>query len=317
VTPLICPSCGAQTPRLAGASSVTCMKCRAPIPTESLAPPTGEAGAEAPGAPVYHVERFQPTRGGSPAGVLVAVGFGLVAALVLGALAAFVRQYFWAVLIFALLLGAGIGIVTSLGARVAKCRRTELAVGAGIITGLAGAFVLHYVAYLLFLANLNLPLGPAAGGLGGFGSHLELKCRLGVMSFGYVGSIIYYAVEAAVIAGTSGACAVVLLKSPFCEPCGVWKQKETLGTFQINTAVAAAAVASGQPALMVAPSEGDEAVALDIYRCPNCRNNAPIEVRASCTKGKGENAATVVVFVTYPGEATADFQEVRRQCISS
>jgi hypothetical protein len=96
----------------------------------------------------------------------------------------------------------------------------------------------------------------------------------------------------------------------------VWKQKEPLGTFKINTAVAAAAVGSGQPALMVAPTEEDEAVTLDLFRCIHCRNNGPIEVRATCTRGKGENAASLVVFMTYPGEAAADFEGVRRKSTS-
>ena len=311
MTPLICPTCGAQTPRLAGTSgaAVTCLKCRAPIPAESLAP-AGEAGADAPTTPVYHIEGFQPTRGGSPVGVFAALGVGLIAALVLGAIAAVVRQFFWLVLIFPALFGMGLGVAVSAGAWMAKCRRTELVAGAGVIVGFAGAFVLHYVSYLIALSNANVPAGAIS-----FTQYLDLLCQAGVMGFGYTASVVYYLVEVVVILIASGALAVVMLNGPFCEPCGEWKSREALGTFKINTAVAAAAVSSGQPARMVAPPDADdEAVTLEVYRCPNCRNNGPIEVRATCTKGKGENAASLVVFVTYPGEAAVDFEEVRRQC---
>lgn len=311
MTPLICPSCGSQTPRLGSASgaAVTCLKCRAPIPAESLAPPADEAGAEASGAPVYRVERFQPTRGGSPVGVVAALGLGLIAALVLGPLAALLRQFFWLVLVFPLLYGMGLGLAASAGAWTAKCRRPELAVGAGVITGLAGALVLHYVSYLI--ATANVPAGMIS-----FQQYLDLLFQAGVLGFNYTVSVIYYLVEVVVIAAAAGGGAVVLLNKPFCETCDTWKQKQSLGKFPISTAVAAAAVGSGQPALMVAPADGDETVTLDIYRCPNCRNNGPIEVRATCTKGKGENAASVVVFVTYPGAAAADFEDVRSRCES-
>jgi hypothetical protein len=307
--PLTCPSCGAQTPRLATApdAPVHCLKCRALIPAELLAPPAD--GAEAASAPAaYKVERFQPTRGGSPFGFLVALGTGLLGALVLGAIAGGIRQLVWAVLVFAILLGAGVGLTASVGAWLARCRRPELAVGAGAIAGFASALAMHYTRYLIMTADLAVPIT--------FTRFLDLLCQAGVMGFGYTGSMIYYLVEVIVIVIASGAAAVALLNRPFCEACNAWKKKEQHGPFKINANVAAAAVASGQPKQLVAPPEGDENVTLEIFRCPHCGNTGPIDVRANCTISDGKNTATATVFVTYPGEAADDFEDAVRECCS-
>ena len=301
--PLICPSCGSQTPRLATTpgAPVHCLKCRAPIPAEQLAPPA-DGSAETSGPAPYHVEPYRPTRGGSPLGFVVALLAGLLGALVLGAVAGGIRQLFWAVLVFAILLGAGVGFAASVGAWLAKCRRPALAAFAGAIAGLVSALVMHYTRYLITFPQQQIS----------FPEFLDLLCRAGVMSFGYTGSIIYYAVEAVVVAIAGGAAAVALLNRPFCEACKLWKQKENLGTLKINANVAAWAVAVGQPKLMAAPPEGDEAVALELFRCPHCRNAGPVDVRATCTKTENKNTASAVVFVTYPGEAAADFEGAAR-----
>jgi hypothetical protein len=308
--PLICPTCGSQTPRLAVApgTPLTCLKCHAAIPDELLSPQPEQAEGETSAPAAYRVERFHATRGGSPAGAFVALGVGLLGAVVLGALSAVIRGFFWAVLIFPILLGFGVGVVAGGGAWMAKLRRPEFAAGAGAVAGLAAAFVLHYVRYLILTADF--PAGQQVT----FPQFLDLLCQAGVMGFGYTGSMIYYSVEVIVIVIAAGAGALVFLNRPFCEECNAWKQKEQLGPYKINATVAVNAVASGYPAAMVAPAEGDETVTLEIFRCPHCRDSGPIDVRANGTISDGKNTATATVFVTYPGEAATDFEEVRRQC---
>jgi hypothetical protein len=308
VSAITCPSCGSQTPRLAATpgAPVHCLKCRAPIPPELLAPPTEEGAEVATGPTPYKVERFQATRGGSPVGFFVALATGLLGALVLGAAAGGIRQLVWAVLVFAIILGAGVGFAASVGAWLAKCRRPALAAAAGALAGLASAVVMHYTRYLIMF-----PQGQMS-----FPEFLDFLCQAGVMGFGYTGSIIYYSAEVVVIAVAGGLCALVLLNRPFCARCGLWKQKEKLGTFGINANVAAWAVAVGQPKLLVAPPEGAESVTLEIFRCPHCRNDGPIDVRATCAKTENKNTAQAVVFMTYPGEAAADFEDAARACRS-
>lgn len=305
---LICPSCGAQTPRLAGNPDATihCLKCRAPIPAETLAPPAeGDDGASS--TPTYKVERYQPTRGGSPLGVLVAVATGLLGALVLGVVAAAIRQLFWLVLIFAIFLGCGLGAAAGIGGWMSKCRRTDVLAGAGVVAGLAGAFVMHYVRYLILTSDL--PPGQIS-----FPQFLDLLCQAGVMGFGYTGSMIYYAIEAVVIVVAAGVVAANMSNDPFCESCNVWKKKQRYGPFRINANVAVAAIASGQPKQLVAPPDGDEAVTLDIFRCPHCQSTGTIDVRAVGTITDGKNTATATVFVTYPGEAEADLTVAVAAC---
>ncbi len=279
---------------------MTCLKCRAVIPPEQVEAPA--EGGEGPTP--YPVEPFKPTRGGAPAGVVVAIVVGLFGALVLGAVAALVRQGVWFVLVFPLLLGFGLGVCASAGAWLAKCRLAQLVAGAGAVVGLAGAFVLHYATYLIVFRDFPQP--PVD-----FPEYLDLLCRAGVMSFGYTGSIIYYLVEVVVIAVAAGAGAVILLNGPFCEKCNLWKQKESLGTFKGSAQVAAWAVGTGRPTLMLAPTEADEKVTVEVYRCPLCRNDGPIDVKATCAVTENKNTATAVVFVTYPGAAAADFEKLR------
>ena len=313
---ITCPACLHSTPVLSrgGDAQVVCLRCRAPIPAELLAPtePLPEGAEPAPTPAVHAVESFVAAPGGSPGGVLVALAFGLVTAAVLGFAAALLREHFWLVLVFAGIYGAALGGATGAGAWVGKCRLRGAVIAAGAVTGLAGALLLHYFGYVL--AQRELPQLQ----LYTFWEYMDLRCEagssIGSMNLGYAGTAIYWSVEALLVVILSGAVATWPLSRPFCAGCNAWKTQTPLGTFRIDGARALQAVAAGQPAAMVGPAAGDERVTVAVYRCPQCGPAGGIEAQVTCVRGSGEQATSMTLCMSYPGAALADFEEVARSC---
>jgi hypothetical protein len=317
MTSVTCPSCLHTTPVLAGApgAAPVCLRCRAPLPPELLAPAgtsaEGEASAAARPAG-FEVAPFTGVPGGSVVGFLVAVVVGLVGAVVVGYLTALLRQYFWFVLVFAFLYGLALGGITGIGVRAGKYRRAEGAVAAGVIAGVAGAFLLHYYGYLFSVRDL-----PILGGLT-FWQYMDFRFMLGTsigsISLGYTGTAIYWALEAVVIVIASAAAATWPVKRPFCAACNRWKEKTVLGKFRVDGPRAVEAVATGQPSALVAPATVDDTVTITLHRCPGCGDAGGFEAEVSAVRGKGEGAVTTSTTVTYPAAAAAAFEEVKRTC---
>jgi hypothetical protein len=317
MTSVTCPSCLHNTPVLTNApgASAVCLRCRAPIPADLLAPPH-PAGAETPAAttstPGHPVTPYTGTPGGSLAGFVVVVVVGLIGAVVVGFAAAFLRQYFWFVLVFAMLYGIALGGITGLGVRAGKYRRPVGAASAGIIAGIAGAFLLHYFGYRFAIRDM-----PALAHLS-FWQYMDFRCVLGTsiggISLGYSGTAIYWGLEALVIVIASAVAATWPIKRPFCAACNTWKEKKPLGVFRIDGPRAVEAIATGQPAALAAPATADDKVTVSLFHCPRCGDAGGIEAEVSATRGKGEGAVTTTAIVSYPAEAAADFEAARRAC---
>lgn len=185
-----CPSCFHTTPVLSRepGAAVACLRCRAPIPPELFAPeeprPEGEEPAPETEPAGYEVTPHTGTPGGTPAGFVATLAVGLVGAAVLGFAFAFLRQYFWFVLVLAIAMGMAVGGLTGLGARVGKYRVKGGAVTAGAISGLAAGYFLHYFGFLL--ATVEFPDLARYS----FWEYLDLRCNVGTsigdISLGYV-----------------------------------------------------------------------------------------------------------------------------------
>jgi MFS family permease len=318
MTSITCPSCLHSTPVLARSPDepAVCLRCRAPIPPELLAPdsPATEITGAAPTdtAGVHPVAPYTGTPGGSPGGFVVTLVVGLVGAGILGALAGIIHNYFWLVLVFPAILGLAIGGVVGLGAKIGKYRREEGAAAAGLLAGLLGAFLVHYVGYLLAIQE-----APWLGQLGFLG-FLDLRCMAGVgigsIELGYSGTIIYFVIEAVVVVICAAVLALWPVKKPFCAACNAWKEKKQLGLFKIDGPRAVEAITTGRPAAMVAPATVDDKVTVSLFRCPRCGDAGGIEAEVSATRGKGEGAVTMTALMSYPAAASADFEEARRTC---
>jgi hypothetical protein len=314
---ITCPACLHSTPVLSrgGDAPVVCLRCRAPIPTELLAPaePLPEGAEPAPTPAVHAVAPYTGTPGGTAGGFVVTVLVGTAAAALIGGFAGWLHEHVWFVLVFALVVGLAIGGLTGVGAKLGKYRNKGGAAAAGAITGFAGAFFFHYAAYQIDYANMPAEAWP------GFLEFLDQRCRDGSriggsIELGYVGTAIYWIVEALVMLGVSAGLATWPVNYPFCAGCNAWKEKRAVGAFVIDGPRAIDAVVAGQPRAMVSPASAPDRVAIGIYGCPECGDAGGIEVEVAFTRGQGEGAVTTTVFVGYPAEAAADFEAVRREC---
>jgi hypothetical protein len=234
-------------------------------------------------------------------------------------LASLLRLVFWLVLIFPLLLGAAVGAVAGLGARLGKFRSPRQVGQLGLVAGLLAVFAMHYFDYVR--------LGWQVPGLNQvtFVEYMQARARFGVkigkpgaanggMNLGYTGSFIYWAVEAGLSALAAYAVSQSMVSTPFCAGCNRWKAKRALGPYRLEPQTALAAFTAGVPAGIVAPAQGNKKVSLVIHHCPDCGAATPIDVQLSATEPAGKEQVMYQSFLTYPGEATAAFDDLDRAC---
>ena len=99
---------------------------------------------------LYGAKPYESDGGFSAQGLLLTTGAGVGVAVALGVLAAIVGQYFYAILIFPLAIGAAVGGVQAWAIKHTKIR-TPIACGAtGLIAGVMAVTTMHYVDYLTF-----------------------------------------------------------------------------------------------------------------------------------------------------------------------
>jgi hypothetical protein len=315
-----CPACRALTdvPVRTRDGTVTCRTCGYEfVPT--VVDPT--PATDTPPASLQPQRQFAVTPFTAPPGrlsprLVVPLVVGVVLALVLGVAAAILRSFFWILIVFPMLHGILVGVCIGGAARLAKARShgALLLVAAGC--GLLTYFIVHYLFYLGFLATPNAPQV-------GFWAYMDLRATEGVRlgraagggaggGIGYTGSIIYWIVEAVVtILGAIGA-ALACVGSPFCVGCNRWKKSRQLGPYAVEPQYAVPAVGAGVPAGLVVPADGKKSVTVQLYTCPECGADGPVEAKATGTLQDGKNTTNWNAFVTYPGEALETFEEVDR-----
>lgn len=315
MTSATCPTCrmSIEIPERTRDGTVQCRQCG-----REFAPPEPGSASEAPpteAAPPkqYPVIPFEASRGGPALGLGLAAFMGLVAAVVLGVGAALLKTVFWLVLVFALLHGVFVGVFAGLGARLTKARyQGGLAVVAAGC-GLVSYFVVHYLFYLAFV---GAPGAPQVG----FWEYMDIRATEGVRfgkpgqgaggGIGYVGSVIYWVLEAIVTMAGAAGVAIVTIGSPFCEGCNRWKTKRTMGPYVVEPSYAVPAVGAGLPSGLLTPADAGKSVTVEIAYCPHCLEAGTIDVKASGAAKVGKNMQFNNAYVTYPGEALRTFAEV-------
>jgi hypothetical protein len=99
---------------------------------------------------LYGAKPYESDGGFSAQGLLLTTGAGVGVAVALGVLAAIVGQYFYAILIFPLAIGAAVGGVQAWAIKHTKIR-TPIACGvAGLVAGIVAVTTMHYVDFLTF-----------------------------------------------------------------------------------------------------------------------------------------------------------------------
>jgi hypothetical protein len=318
---VLCPKCNAavEVPDPPTTQVVECPVCFSAVPTGLAPPPPPDPSAETPpGPPAFTIRPFQATTGGSPLGLIVALVAGLVGACVMAIVCGIVASFFWLVVVFPVLHGAGVGLAAGLAARAAKYRVPAALATVGVLCGLLSVLGVHVLEFVAFRTD------PAAPEIG-FWEYMDLRATEGVqlgkaggggnpMNLGYVGSIIYWSIEALVTAMVAAAVTAGTSTGPFCTACNAWKRKRTLGPYKIEPGVAVAALGAGCPTALVIPAAGKKQVTLGIHECPYCQDAAEIDVRLTGLHTEGNKMWHFELFVTYPGEAATVFDAVDDLC---
>ncbi|MEX2138323.1 MAG: hypothetical protein WD894_03630 [Pirellulales bacterium] len=107
------------------------------------------------GLGLYRAKPYENDGGFSVQGLALTTGVGVLVAVVMGVVAAIVGQFFYAVFIFPLFIGAAVGAGQTWAIRHTKIR-TPLACGAaGLVAGVVAVTTMHYVDYVNFRQGMN------------------------------------------------------------------------------------------------------------------------------------------------------------------
>lgn len=146
--------------------------------------------------------------------------------------------------------------------------------------------------YIDFAAHQGVEL--KRGGGGGNGVNL-----------GYVGSYIYWGIEALIVAGVAFGVMAGQAGQPFCSACDAWKVGQTLGPLSQPTHVRAALDDGVLNLFTLDPADTGDKVQVTLFRCPHCDDAGDVDVRLEqlTLNSKGELQTKQILQVTYPGDA--------------
>jgi hypothetical protein len=150
--------------------------------------------------------------------------------------------------------------------------------------------------YLDFQAENGVEIGRGVGG-GGQGN----------INLGYVGSYIYWLIEAGLVAGFAFGIMKASAAEPYCIACSQWKRPYMMG-FYANPSEIHAALKEGRLEQWTPTELGSEPLAkVTLTNCPTCLDEAPIDVVVEqVTKNKkGEVATKRLGRLTYPAGSFA------------
>jgi hypothetical protein len=288
-------------------------------------PESVPASASSSDVPRFDTAPYQPDGGCPASGFLIAAITSLLGAVVCAWLVSFVKQWLYLIVLFPLALGLAVGVAGNFGVRRGKVRNGLCAGLLGLVAGCLAMTAVHYFDYQRVLNELeqkNPVARQAMIDLGfTFFKFVDMRAHDGVrigkvgrgkdrgMNLGYVGSYIYWSLE---MLG-AGVVALALMygtaRAPFCNVCNTWKVERKLGQVAMPARQVEQAIVSGEIVRLADADFGDLKGQLVIKAavCPNCGSDAPVDVRLEeiVVNAKGEQKATELAHVTYPGPALA------------
>jgi hypothetical protein len=284
------------------------------IAPDSLPPAPAATPRQAP--PRFDAEPFRPDGVAPFSGLaLLLAGFALTATA-LGFVLSFVGQWVYVPIVFPMIAGALLGGAGRVLVRAGKVRSQVVAGTIGGLGGLGMMFSMHYFDCLIALNFINWQaVTPAV-----VFRYIDLVAKVGVVigedgnngfNLGYVGSYIYFAVEAVLAAAfafvlTKGAAAV-----PFCRACNLWKQPRTLaGLPHVPPAVAVEALRAGALLDLLdtgTPTAGGHPLNLKASVCPRCGGDGSVVagVERITVDSRGRRNVKVIGQYVYPGQVLA------------
>lgn len=289
---------------------------------------TPESASPPPSFPRFETMPYRPDGGFSPAGSAFMVCAAVVSGLILGLIASVIGQWFYLVLVFPVAIGIGMGAVCVFAIQFGKVRSPMVAGLAGFLGGCMAMFTMHYGDYQRFLGEFEQQF-PGIRQRMTFVDFMDLQATQGVtigkatagnkdrgMNLGYTGSLIYWLVEALIVAGIAFAMARSSAAEPFCRQCRDWKEARTLGGVSIVPETATQALNAGDLSVLYHHLQKPDGTAptcvFQAAVCKDCGASATVDVKVSTAtqNDKGEVQLAELAHVTYPGEALAVFEAV-------
>jgi hypothetical protein len=268
-------------------------------------------------APRFDVEPYRPDGVAPLGGLAVLLGGVLATAAALGVVLGFVGQWFYLIILFPVIAGVLLGAAGRGLVRAGRIRSPAVVGTVAGVGGVAMMFTMHYFSYMSALQKLNWQGPPPIS----FFQYIDAEARDGVVvageganefNLGYVGSYLYFALEALLAAGFAFALARGPAQEPFCRSCNTWKKGRTLaGLPNVPLHVAVDAVQSG--ALLdlletgVPLGGGYNTQFLKLFACPRCGGEGTVvaAVETATTDSRGRRATRLLGRTIYPGEMLA------------
>jgi len=287
----------------------------------------------------FDVVPYRPDHGWDAHGLALVAGLMSAGALVLGYVASFLSQWLVLAMLPAALAGGGLGALGAYSIERGRLRHPLIAGVAGLLAGCTAVVLMHFFDYQRFLGDAPPQVQAVFLEGRGFLGYMDWQAQVGVQladvnnhnpqevaNLGYWGSYAYWVFEMAAAALIAGYIMRFRASLPFCTRCKAWKTERILGGFNTYPGVAnlspekavtilsTGAVsrfaeledAGPQPATKLHWSP----LTLRLAECPNCKQEAPIELRLEeLAKGyQGRRLIRTIAHVTYPGEALSVFE---------
>lgn len=143
--------------------------------------------------------------------------------------------------------------------------------------------------------------------------YIDMQAHIGVelkrggagngANLGYVGSYIYWGLEALIVAGITFSMMRTAAAEPFCRECRSWKVDEVRGPFSDFARVQRILEEGALERFPCDVSKADTVITL--FTCPVCGDEGTVDVRIEkvTVNNKGETSKKRLGQLTYPGEA--------------
>ena len=269
-------------------------------------------------------------------GLVLLSAAGVAAGVVTGLAFGYASQWFYAIILFPILIGMVVGAMQKCVVRWVKIRNTLASGLAGLIAGMSAVVAMHYVDYEYFqrertevaaewqefyataeqdgytpaeIAEIrqeykNDPEVISMQAVDSFPSYVDWSARQGVelsstrssgaeskpTNLGYVGSYIYWALDALIIAAMTIYFTRDQAAMPFCTECNRWKEEVVMGRLVANPRLITHALQGGHLSELSTITYGTRHLSeLSLHLCGQCQDSNDLVVQVKeITYNKGQ-----------------------------
>ncbi|MEW6356897.1 MAG: hypothetical protein AB1696_11250 [Planctomycetota bacterium] len=256
---------------------------------------------------------YKPSGRCAPRGMAVMLALGFAGTMAACIVIHLLGRVAYIGIVFALLLGLGVGGATLLGVRIGNCRFPLVAGLVGIILGLGGYATLHYLNYRSRVSSFRKSVesklqaeSPDAQqasealvrehmvrewGSTGFAAYLK-GWRKGIRR-------LFWVVEIALVAFLAAIVPYMAAQDPFCEACERWCDPKEVVVAPLDAREqildACKPEKAAQLAAFVKVEEGLSRCVVDLHYCPACRRTGFVSVRTLEERGAAGTKESVIL----------------------